>query len=451
MLTTTLLLIALSAAPPAKPAPTPPTGSPAARPPSPTLPGIRPPASGQPKVQPKITPATRPNAPAAPPKPAPTGDAAFDAIRDQFSGLAAWLKGKPQIGADERREIGRVRSEIAAFVASHPDHAAALGMLVQTDAWLGDLDAADAGFSKLAALRPDDGSVLINWANFWRNRNQFERALAAASRYPVDVAVFPKIVPLRAELLMALHRFEDAEAALAAIPDPAAAPPDIAFQLNRMKTAAAEYKQFWAAEQELRAKEAAADNLPRVELVTDRGRMVLELFEDSAPNTVANFVDLASKGFYDGLTFHRVLPAFMAQGGDPNSRAGGVGAKGAIGTGGPGYRILGEATKPEARKHFAGSISMAHDANPDNNGSQFFICFAPAAHLNGVHTVFGRVIEGEDVLMKTQQQDVIRSAKVLRKRDHEYKPETLPEAAPPAPPTPPPTGIPTRVPPPVGR
>lgn len=372
--------------------------------------------------------------PTAPPKPTATGDAEFDAVRTRFSDLSRWLGGKQELGADQRREIERCRGEIETYVAKHPDHAAALGMLIQTQAWLGDLEAANAGFAKLAALRPDDGAVLANWGTFWRNRNQFDRALAALRTFPADTGVFPQVATLSAECLLSLGRFDEAEQVLLAVPAATAARPDVSFNLERLKKMAAEYKEFWATEEALRAAEATADTLPRVEVTTDRGRMVMELFEDSAPNTVANFIDLVNKGFYDGTLFHRVIPAFMAQGGDPNSKHGSTGA---VGTGGPGYRILGEATKPEARKHFPGTISMAHNGNPDNGGSQFFICFGPTGHLNGVHTAFGRVIEGMDVLLSTQQQDVIQSMKVLRKRDHEYKPETLDELPPPAPPTPP--------------
>ncbi|RMF94567.1 MAG: peptidylprolyl isomerase [Planctomycetota bacterium] len=187
------------------------------------------------------------------------------------------------------------------------------------------------------------------------------------------------------------------------------------------------YKEAWAKEQELRKAEAEADDLPRVLLKTTKGDIVVELFEDQAPNTVANFISLVEKGFYDGIAFHRVIPGFMAQGGDPRGD----------GTGGPGYRIRDEYDLPGARLHFRGSLSMANTGQPDTNGSQFFITYMPTGHLNHKHTVFGRVIKGMDVVDKLQprdpqrdtdvEPDKILEAKVLRKRDHEYKPETLPE------------------------
>ena len=190
------------------------------------------------------------------------------------------------------------------------------------------------------------------------------------------------------------------------------------------------YKAQWAKEKKLREAEAEADDLPRVEITTEHGKMIIELFENEAPNTVANFISLVNKGFYDGLTFHRVLPHFMAQGGCPNGD----------GSGHPGYRIECECTRPDSRKHFRGSLSMAH-AGPDSGGSQFFLCFAPAIGLDGPpsphhHTVFGRVVEGFDQLSKIKRRDPqaespgdpdkIISMKVIRDRGHAYEPKTLP-------------------------
>lgn len=185
------------------------------------------------------------------------------------------------------------------------------------------------------------------------------------------------------------------------------------------------YREAWAKEQKIREEEAKADNLPRVLLKTNKGDIVLELFENEAPNTVANFISLVEKGFYNGLSFHRVLPAFMAQGGCPKGD----------GTGGPGYFIPCECYTPNHRLHFRGSLSMAHAADRDTGGSQFFLTFVPTRHLDGKHTVFGRVIDGMDVLGKLQKRDPedpdaadpdkILEAKVLRKRNHPYEPKTI--------------------------
>jgi len=181
------------------------------------------------------------------------------------------------------------------------------------------------------------------------------------------------------------------------------------------------FEKAWKKEQEIRAREAKADDLPRVLLKTNQGDIKVELFEDEAPNTTANFITLVEKGFYNGLSFHRVLPGFMIQGGCPKGD----------GSGGPGYSLPCECYRPDHRTHFRGSLSMAH-AGPNTGGSQFFITLIPTVHLDGMHTVFGRVVKGMDVLAKIQKRnpadlkeglgppDVIVEAKVLRKRPHEY-------------------------------
>lgn len=126
----------------------------------------------------------------------------------------------------------------------------------------------------------------------------------------------------------------------------------------------------------------------------------IDLFEEDVPGTVENFVSLAKKNFYDGLTFHRVIPGFVIQGGDPNGN----------GTGGPGYTIKCE-TEGNPNKHERGSLSMAH-AGKDTGGSQFFICFEAQPHLDGVHTVFGKVVEGMDVVDRVKVGDVMQKVTI---------------------------------------
>jgi peptidyl-prolyl cis-trans isomerase B (cyclophilin B) len=149
--------------------------------------------------------------------------------------------------------------------------------------------------------------------------------------------------------------------------------------------------------------------LPQVTLQTDKGNIVLELAEDDAPNTVANFISLADKGFYDGLKFHRVIANFMIQGGCPLG----------TGTGGPGY-VIADEFSPRQR-HTRGVISMAN-AGPNTGGSQFFITHVPCPHLDGKHAVFGRITAGLDVLDAIQKGDKIVKVTVDRKRNHPYKP-----------------------------
>jgi peptidyl-prolyl cis-trans isomerase B (cyclophilin B) len=144
---------------------------------------------------------------------------------------------------------------------------------------------------------------------------------------------------------------------------------------------------------------------------TNKGTMKAELYEKAAPKTVANFEKLANSGFYDGTKFHRVIKDFMVQGGDPYSK-GGVHAKGPVGNGGPGYKIDCE-TQGNPHKHEVGALSMAH-AGKNTGGSQFFIVLSEqnAKHLNGVHTVFGKVIQGIDVVPKISLNDTVTKARV---------------------------------------
>ena len=137
--------------------------------------------------------------------------------------------------------------------------------------------------------------------------------------------------------------------------------------------------------------------MTRAIMETEKGTINLELFDKDAPNTVKNFVDLANKGFYDGLTFHRVIDDFMIQGGCPKG----------TGTGGPGYTINCEINP---NKHLAGTLSMAH-AGPNTGGSQFFICHSPQPHLDGVHTTFGQT-ENMDVVNAIRKGDKIVSVKI---------------------------------------
>jgi cyclophilin family peptidyl-prolyl cis-trans isomerase len=139
---------------------------------------------------------------------------------------------------------------------------------------------------------------------------------------------------------------------------------------------------------------------------TDNGTMVIELFADKTPVTVNNFVFLAREGYYDGVIFHRVIANFMAQGGDPTG----------TGRGGPGYKFADE-FHPTLRHDKRGILSMAN-AGAGTNGSQFFITHAPTPHLDNRHTVFGQIMEGEDVLMSIPERDPMKvnapAVKILR-------------------------------------
>ena len=284
--------------------------------------------------------------------------------------------------------------------------AAALGMLtVDTE----DEGAREIALAVMAGALESDNPV---------------KALATATTIDAAGAGNSDMALMAATAALVTTRVDEAAAWL----DKATAAGAEAEQVAQVRAALDRERPKIEAEIAVRKAEAEADDLPRVKFATSAGDIVIELFENEAPNTVANFVSLVGKGFYDGTPFHRVIGGFMAQGGDPTG----------TGTGGPGYAIACECEKPGARLHFRGTLSMAH-AGKDSGGSQFFLTFRPTDHLDGRHTVFGRVIAGDEVLSKlarTQdaegqsvpgiKPDTILKGEVVRKRDHAYTPDTLP-------------------------
>ncbi len=281
---------------------------------------------------------------------------------------------------------------------------------------------------KLIAADPRSrsaGELLFMMAKSEMSRDNYEEALRLA-RVLLEQKFEPAAVAtLAADAAVRANQFDRVAPLLNAAMDG-----KLDERATQMVANANQLLTQWDREKKLRQAEAKADDLPRVKLHTTQGDIVVELFENEAPNTVANFISLVEKKVYDGTPFHRVLPSFMAQGGDPQGD----------GEGGPGYRIKCECTRPDHRLNFRGTLSMAH-SGPDTGGSQFFLNFVPNTHLDGKHTVFGRILEGMDVLAKIRRvvvekgkptpipPDRILSATVLRKRSHEYKPETLPEIA----------------------
>lgn len=151
--------------------------------------------------------------------------------------------------------------------------------------------------------------------------------------------------------------------------------------------------------------------MPSATFTTNKGTFVAELFREDAPGTVENFEKLVKQGFYDGIVFHRVIPEFVVQGGDPLTKEHPL-THPRIGTGGPGYQIKCE-TKNNPHTHQVGALSMAH-AGKDTGGSQFFIVLNEnnTRHLNGVHTVFGQVREGLDIIKQLEKGDRIEKVEI---------------------------------------
>jgi cyclophilin family peptidyl-prolyl cis-trans isomerase len=289
---------------------------------------------------------------------------------------------------------------------------------------LGDLETARQSLEAAYTLAPGVSRIASRLYEISVQSNGYARALELAEAEVARRGDRPDGYLMRGQIRMALQDLDAAVADLAR-----AGTFTLDSRTGRMADAildqAKALQAAWTAEAAARKRDEAKGDLPRAEIVTERGRIVVELFEDDAPNTVANFLSLAEGRFFDGMRFHRVLGDFMAQAGDPFSRNP---EEPRIGSGGPGYRIQ---TQTGERHHWRGTLSMAN-AGKDTDGSQFFITVKPVPHLDGKHAVFGRVLEGQDVVERLKPWDLITSIRVLRKREHPYTIEKL-EGPPPDP------------------
>jgi len=386
---------------------------------------------------PTAPPAAQPPAQQAPSKQEPSKQE-FDALQKQWVASIIELQKKSQekaaSGTQGHGELDHQIEELHAQVEGMVDKIVVAG-----------LKAHAAGVTD----DPSINSTLVSIAGFYvtgdpqgDGGDQYEKALPLIKSM-LDAGLgetSPELYLWGGVSAFALNDFptskryldEAAKAGLLGNTPPGQGPSD---PLNRVWVLAKKFmesfaatQQAWQKDQQTRAREAATDNLPRVKLHTTRGDIVIELFENEAPIAVANFITLVKKGYYDNVTFHRVLPAFMAQGGDPQGD----------GRGGPGYNIRDEHTQPNHRQHFRGSLSMAKTQAPNTGGSQFFLTFVPTSYLDGKHTVFGRVVEGMDAAAALKRRDPnaqppwpapdkIIHGHVLRDRGHEYKFEKLPE------------------------
>ncbi len=395
----------------------------------------------------------------------------LDTLRARYARLVDGIRSGGGLYEQDRPVVRAVLRDVDAYLASDPDRAAARAMELQLSLWLNeDPDRIAAAYAALEELRPGDAELALAALRWRSEADRIDgEALAAAwaalaERFPgepeialehlrrlkdsVDYAAMievleamdleaagePELRVLLAEALFAQHRFDEALAALDAVGSLGAMQFRLRTRADELRGWIEDTRERWAEEQELRAAAASADDLPRVSVETERGTIVVELFEDAAPNTVANFLTLARSGFYAGTTFHRFIADFMVQGGDINSKEG---VEGTPGTGNPGYRIPDEHGEGfDARAHFRDTLAMANTGAPDSGGSQFYFTHKPTPWLNDRHTVFGRVLEGLHVVRALRAGDRITGMTVLRDRGHDYVPETIPiedeTAAPPS-------------------
>jgi len=364
-----------------------------------------------------VAPLPQDQAPASAPAQAqPVSDSETQSKEQQrlitaFTNLWPVFQQQSGILDSDRIVLERLRSELEMYNLRWPDDQRMLALQLQCCRWLADRDCVDQIFAQLVELNPDTPAMVVTWAEDLRGRNEFERALEVINSAKQPSESVPVLQYLKVKTLFSLNRFEEAAAALELIPESAQIKPTAQLDLVKLRTAVPQYVEFWSNEQQLRNQQT---NNPIVVLETERGTIKLELYEDEAPISVKNFISLVESGFYNDTLFHRVEVNHVTQGGDPNTKPG---ATGVPGTGGPGYTIADEFAIPNARKHFQGSLGMAHGSNANSGGSQFYICHEPKPDLNGGYTVFGHVIEGLDVALQMKRDQKLIKATVERKRE----------------------------------
>ncbi len=379
-----------------------------------------------------------------------------ETLLHQFQTIRTSVANQRGLAPGDTETILKCRDEMTAW-NSENENFQLIAAELQLSAWLGDTEICNALFQRLTELQPDNTAIAMAWAEFlltqegadadqiygdlanrfphsteiviaWAKTldasNQFQKAITAMEKLNDEQLQTPDAAELYSSLLFAENRFEESLAALKAIDNQLLVDdPRLSTRISGQTTRAEDQLEKWNTELTIREVEEIADDLPRAIMHTSKGPIELELFEDHAPNTVANFISLADSGFYDGIKFHRVIPKFMAQGGNPAFR----GEEDPTADDGPGYSIKDEHTNEDHRKHFAGSLSMAKTSAPDSGGSQFFLTHLPTPHLDGRHTVFGRITSGLSTAREIEKDDEIVTVMIVRKREHEYLPEKIGE------------------------
>ena len=345
--------------------------------------------------------------------------------------LAAWgqFVGAQRTGGvtkEKAREL--LVKPLDEAIAARPDLAVLLVFRGNLLRQLGDDEGAKAAYAAALAVVPflreaqwavDEAQIVA-----WTERPDTEPSdyEAAFARAAADAAKNRPGSPAGRAVEGLLRYWRGDFARAQELLDPIVAQYPVDDGIAEVARAAHRYADAWPIELGLRAKDADRE-LPRVRIVTSKGPVLLELFEDQAPNTVANFLWLAKAGFYDGTGFHRAIPFFVVQGGDPFSKTKDDPRAGA---GGPGYAIPSEPAKATKRLPFRGVIALAQSGEgKDTEGSQFFLTTGTAAHLEEGFSVFGRILEGQETVDRLVRGDRVEKVEIVRARDHAYRPTTV--------------------------
>lgn len=354
----------------------------------------------------------------------------WSSLRTEYDQLKRYMAAKRTIGTGEKASLTELQSKLDAFRKTNPNDARPIAMDLQLAIWLGDDQRIDQDYERLASLSDQD-RVQVAWARHRLGQNRYQSIPMILQANPIDLAAEPEGGILLARAHMSRNQFPEAIEAIDAIPEEGLAKPGIRGQANRIRGEATRWSALWQDEVSRQEAEDAAGTAPIIQLITSKGPVTIMLYENEAPNTVANFIELSEQDFYDGTRFHRVEPNFVAQGGDPNSRPG---SGSTAGSGGRGSWIPDESSRVDKRFHFAGSVAMAKSPDPSKPGkttpnsgsSQFYIVLEPAENLNTEYTVFGRVIDGIEVVEAIRRDDDLLEVATISRPERAYVAETLP-------------------------
>ncbi|MEM7230431.1 MAG: peptidylprolyl isomerase [Planctomycetota bacterium] len=347
-----------------------------------------------------------------------SSDDAFAPLQEEFFNLFRSLQNQQGIRDGDEQFVRDLMDRMTAFASANPDDPRPVAAAFAMSDWIQDDEARVAAISRLIALIPENTQMVLDYGRRLKQKSAYADAITLfVDTAPVAITSSVDAALLYADCLYCENRFDDAIAALtAALEIPGISDAD----KTRLESQSEQYTtklEQWNEELAIRSTETEADTMPRAEIVTSKGIVLVELFEDAAPNTVANFITLAEEGYYDNIRFHRVMGDFMSQGGNATER---VGLEDPSTAELP-KRIPDEHTGDEFRRHFAGTLAMANTGAPNSGAAQFYLCHRPTDWLDGRHTVFGRILEGLDIARAIEQgEDVIETVRIVRKGDGPY-------------------------------
>jgi cyclophilin family peptidyl-prolyl cis-trans isomerase len=379
-----------------------------------TIRPVAPPASLTPNAAPKQA---APSTPLPPP---------LSVAEQRFRDLSIRVRAQSAIDEALRAELRSLcevlETDLAAPTTARDVALRLLAARAQCAIWLEDNAAIDSAFSRLSTMNPSSEATAIAWARELNAMAQFERASQLIQSRDFNTRMIDARI-VWGESLTGLNRFDEAQGALNTAPGGRSPAQQKAISDGTYRTQT--LRGMFEKELVAMDRDQTRGDLPLVQLMTSQGPIELELFEEQAPNSVGNFIEHVEAGRYDGTTFHRILRGLGVQGGDPATAEGAAGGKS---TGG--WTIPDECDREDRRAPLAGRLIMAKQAPatgarevpvPHSAGSQFVILVAPLEELDGKYTVFGRVTDGFDVVRSLTAEDTIASARVLRKREREYK------------------------------